>query len=678
MLPRNRSRVLIVCLVVAHAPLSGAESIDSPRNTPSLEDLSIEQLMEVPVESVSGVSKYQQSIRRAPAGVTVFTAADIKNYGWTTLADALRAAPGIHVRSDRFYDYVGTRGFTRTYDYNARTLILLDGHRLDDSIYQQGAIGTDFILDLDMVDRIEIITGPGSSVYGSNAFYGAVNVIPKTGRDITGSEVGLALGSEPSAKARVTVGDRTTEGVDYVVSATQWWSRGEDSFSLPDSWRSVDPSRLQGDTAENRDDMHHQSMFARVSWRGLTGEAAYARRKKEVLPLVYYTPNDRDAQGIDERAYFLARGVGEPTPNSSLKAKLALDIYRYRGLFSPPFNGFDPIAPYADSLSINGEVSWRQTFAEVQSISVGVEYQENIRQDYGAKFPATGTVFYEVEESSRYASPFAQLDWEFTPTFRASVGGRFDYYDTGEKRLTPRVGLIWDPTADTTLKLLYGEAFRVPNLSERGLGEDGIVQNPDIGPETNRSWEFIAEQRFGPIWRVEAHAYHTVSKDLITTVPTNANPADPDELTYGNAQRYITQGVDIGPSAYFPSGVQFRASVTVQNTYDDATDEIVADAPRTLGKLHLSAPVFEKWLRASGELLYVGDRKDSGGVDGIVRHTGDYLTANLTLRASRVWHRWDFALSVYNVPDARWSDPKNYGQIVTPPRSVVFRAVLDF
>ena len=159
--------------------------------------------MEIPVESVSGVSKYQQSIRRAPAGVTVFTAADIRNYGWSTLADVLRASPGLHVRSDRFYDFVGTRGFTRPRDYNSRTLILIDGHRLDDPIYQQGAIGTDFILDLDLVDRVEVITGPGSPVYGSNAFYGAVNVIPKTGRDISGAEIGLAAGSEPSGKARI-------------------------------------------------------------------------------------------------------------------------------------------------------------------------------------------------------------------------------------------------------------------------------------------------------------------------------------------------------------------------------------------------------------------------------------------------------------------------------------------
>lgn len=633
--------------------------------------------MELPVESVSGVSKYQQSIRRAPAGVTVFTASDIRNYGWRTLADALRAAPGLHVRSDRFYDYVGTRGFTRAYDYNSRTLILIDGHRLDDPIYQQGAIGTDFVLDLDMVERIEVITGPGSSVYGSNAFYGAVNIIPKTGRDLGGTQASLALGSEPSGKARVTVGDRTERGVDYVVSATQWWSRGEEDFALPDEWRAIDPARLRGASALNKDDMHHQSLFGRVSWRGLSGEVVYARREKEVLPTIYNTPNDLDAYAIDERAYLVLRASGEPSPDATLQAKVSLDVYRYEGHFAPAIVGFIPASPYADSLSINNEVRWRQTLGEGRSFSAGVEHQENFRQDFGVDFPATGTSFFAVRESSRYVGPFAQLDWEFVPSLRASFGGRYDYYDTGEERFTPRVGVIWDPTASTTIKLLYGEAFRVPNVAERSPGA-GIVSNPEIDPERNRSWDFILEQRLGPVWRVESHAYHTVSSDLITTILTNANPGNPDELTYGNVQRFVTEGFDIGPAAYFPSGVQLRGSFTVQRTRDDATDRIVADAPRTLAKVHASAPVLERWLRASAEVLYVGDRKDSGGLDSVVRETGDYVTANLTLRASRVWQRWDLTLAVYNVANDPWSDPKNVGQISSPPRTVVLHAQMDF
>lgn len=680
MIQSSQFRILAVAgFALLPLDMFAEEKAETGGGAHALEELSLERLMEMPVESVTGVSKYEQSIRRAPAGVTVFTANDIKNHGWTTLSDALRASPGLHVRDDRFYEYLGTRGFTRSYDYNARTLILLDGHRLDDSIYQQGAIGTDFILDMDLVERIEIIRGPGSSIYGSNAFYGAVNVIPKTGRDIAGAQVGVSYGSEPSGKARVTVGDRTTSGVDYIVSATEWWSGGEDDFELPASWRAVDPARLTGTRARNMDDMHHQSAFARATWRGVTAETAYVRREKEVLPLVYFTPLDTEARGIDERAYFLVKASGEPTPDSTLDAKVTVDYYHYDGLFSPPITAFNEVSPYADSISLSGEVRWRQTFADVQSIVAGLEYQENLQQDFGVNLTAFGgTPIYEIKETSRHVSPFVQLDWEFTPEFRASAGGRFDSYDTGDERFTPRFGFIWDPRPSTTLKLLYGEAFRVPNVAERSPGEAGIVQNPNIGPETNRTWEFIAEQRLGQVWRLESHFYHTVSNDLIATVRTNANPGNPDERMIGNVQRYITRGLDVGPAAYFASGVHLRASVTVQETTDDATDKIVADAPRALGKLHVSVPLANKWLRASTEVLYVGNRKDSGGVDGVVRDTGDYVTANFTLRTARTWRGWEFSASVYNIADHTWSDPQNVGQISSPPRSLMLRAQMDF
>jgi iron complex outermembrane receptor protein len=226
---RIGSRTLLSLLALLTVGLSQSMRANSraPQPSPdSLGDISLEELMEIPVETVSGVSKYEQTTRRAPAGVTLYTAAEIRNHGWRTLADVLRNAPGVHIRSDRFYDYVGNRGFTRPYDYNSRTLLLIDGHRINDPIYQQGSVGTDFILDLDLVDRIEVIQGPGSSVYGSSAFYGAINIIPKTGRDLAGGEASLAVGSEPSAKTRVSVGDRTAGGVEYLVSASQFSSRG--------------------------------------------------------------------------------------------------------------------------------------------------------------------------------------------------------------------------------------------------------------------------------------------------------------------------------------------------------------------------------------------------------------------------------------------------------------------
>ncbi len=682
--PAPRARVLVSCLLLFTARSHADAAADAPPvstypllDTDSRIDIPLEQLVDMPVEFVSGVSKYEQSVRRAPAGVTVFTANDIKNHGWRTLSDALRTAPGVHIRSDRFYDYIGNRGFTRPFDYNSRTLVLIDGHRLNDAIYQQGAIGTEFILDLDMVERIEIIRGPGSSVYGSNAFYGAVNVIPKRGRDLDGGQVGVSAGSEPSLKGRVSYGDRTSGGVDYTLSATEAWSQGEDDFTLPQSWRDADPA-LTATSVSDQDQTRHKNFFAHAAWRGFETEVAYVRRRKDVLPPVFFTNVDTPAYGIDERAYALIRATGDPAPDSTFTGKIALDYYSYEGLFSPANTNFERLSPYAGSLSLNTELRWQQTLSGRHTLVAGLEHQVNFFQNLGRDNLDTGVAEVRVRESSHYVSPFAQLDWELLASLRLSLGGRYDFYSTDEKRFTPRLGLIWEASPDTTLKLLYGESFRVPNLEERFAGEAGLVPNPDIGPETNRSWELIFERQLTSVWRLDATLHRITSDDLITTVPTNANPAVPDELTFANVQNFRTEGMDIGLGALLPLGVQLRASGTIQRTEDDATDRLVADAPRTLLKLNVSTPLGVRSLRLGGELQYVGERQDAGDLSGVARPVDDYLTANLTLRTAQLWRHWSASLSAYNIADATWSDPKNIGQISSPPRTFLVRATREF
>jgi iron complex outermembrane receptor protein len=632
----------------------------------ALAELPLEQLMDLPVRLVSGVSKYEQDVRLAPANVTIFTAADIRNHGWRTLADALRAAPGFHIRDDRFYEYVGNRGFTRSYDYNSRTLILVDGHRISDSIYQQGPVGTDFILDIDTVERIEIIQGPASAVYGSNAFYGAVNVIPKRGRDLAGGQASLTVGSEPSAKGRVSLGDRTADGVEYTLSATAWNSDGERRFDLPQAWRDEDPALTERE-AKNQDQLAVANAFANISWRGLEAEAAYSRRRKDALPPVYFTKVGDSAYGVDERAYALLRAEGDPSPDSNLGVRLAVDYYHYEGFFSPAFASFERLAPYATSLSLGSELRWRANLSERHTLVAGVEFQENLRQVLRRKNLTTGASAIPAvpNETSRHISPFAQFDWDLSESLRLSTGARYDYYDSKQERATPRIGLIWDADASTTLKLIYGESFRVPNLSERFAAELTFVPNPDLAPEICRTTELIFQKKLGPVWSVDGQLYHISSEGLIG--------ADPVALTFRNLETFVTEGVGLGANAYFPSGLQLRASGTLQRTKNDDTGANVSDAPRTLLKLLGSAPLGRPWLRGSVEILHVGERKDprGGQVDG-------YATANLTLHAAQIYRRWNVSLSFHNVTGSRWTDPTDEIQIKSPPRTVVLKTTLDF
>jgi iron complex outermembrane receptor protein len=180
----------------------------------------LEDLSNVKVDTVVGASKHEQNISDAPADVTIITAAEIKLYGWRTIGEVLRSVTGFYVTYDRGYAYLGTHGVNRPGDYGGRTLITIDGHRLNDPVFDTSAMDTDFILDLDLIEKIEVIRGPGSSLYGNNAFFAIIDIITRRGRDVHGGETAGSYGALNTSTGRATYGNKFTNGVEVLLSGT--------------------------------------------------------------------------------------------------------------------------------------------------------------------------------------------------------------------------------------------------------------------------------------------------------------------------------------------------------------------------------------------------------------------------------------------------------------------------
>ena len=190
--------------------------------------LGIEELMELKVTSVYGASGYLQKINEAPSRVTILTSRDIQHYGWRTLAELLNSVPGFYTTYDRNYHYAGVRGFGRPSDYNSRVLLLVDGHRLNENIYFMAPIGTDFPIDLDLIDRVEVIQGPSSSLYGAGAFFGVINVFTRKGLDVKNVEVSGAAGSFETYKGRMSYGyNNKPKQADLLLSGSYMESQGQ-------------------------------------------------------------------------------------------------------------------------------------------------------------------------------------------------------------------------------------------------------------------------------------------------------------------------------------------------------------------------------------------------------------------------------------------------------------------
>src|SRR5688572_15563401 len=232
MIPRipHTVRLAVIGVLSWFALLPGSVAAQQP----DLAGLDLEQLMRVEVDTVSGASRYLQKISEAPASITIVTAADIRTYGHRTLIDVLASVQGFHVTDDRNYSYFATRGLVVPGDYNSRMLVLVDGHRINDNVFDSVLAGTEFPVDIDLIDRLEVIRGPGSAMYGANAFSAVINVVTRRGRKVNGLEVGVESGTLDTYRGRVTFGKRYANGSEMLLSASGYGSGGEASIYFPE------------------------------------------------------------------------------------------------------------------------------------------------------------------------------------------------------------------------------------------------------------------------------------------------------------------------------------------------------------------------------------------------------------------------------------------------------------
>lgn len=254
---------LFLTLLLLPVMEAGSLSAQTQKDPTDIMDLNLEDLMKVEIDSVYGASKYKQKVSSAPASITIVTAEEIKRYGYRTLADILRDVPGFYVTYDRSYSYLGVRGFGRPGDYNTRILLLLDGHRINDNVDDQAFIGTDFPLDVNLIDRVEIIRGPNSSVYVANALLGIVNVVTKSARDLKGVTATEEMGSYGTYKSNLSYGREFKNGLRMLLSSTYDNSHGHRSLYFPE----LDSSATNNGIARNVD---HERADSLPTCRGVT------------------------------------------------------------------------------------------------------------------------------------------------------------------------------------------------------------------------------------------------------------------------------------------------------------------------------------------------------------------------------------------------------------------------
>jgi outer membrane receptor for ferrienterochelin and colicins len=607
-----------------------------------LTNLSLEALMEIEVPKVYGASKFEQRTTEAPSSISLVSSDEIKKYGHRTLGDVLQSLQGFHVSYDRNYAFLGTRGVNLG-DFNSRALLLINGHRVNNNLTDGAFIDSAFILDVDLIDRVEVIRGPGSVLYGNNAFFGVINVVTRTGKQLNGAELSGEFAEFDTYKGRVTYGKSFTNGLQFLVSGSLYDSDGPDKLFYKEF------SGQNRGIARGLDDDFFGSFFGSINYHDFTLEGGFISREKGNPTAQHGTTfNDPRLRTTDERSYAALKYAHSFPDIVDVTAQVyydrsVFDIF-YPAVFGSGTNTLDFSSAERDVGEWWGaELQFNKRLYDRHVVTLGAEYRDDFRQEQNLS--RGGTTLEDRQSHGVYG----QGDVELHDKLRLNGGLRYDQYGDYDPAFNPRVALIAQPFERSTIKAIYGTAFRVPNFLELAL-----AQNPDeLEPEEITSYELVYEQGITRHLRTSASAFYNRMDGLIAFENggfTNFDAA--------------TRGMELAVEGSWSNGVRTRLSYTLQNTERLSRGVDLPDSPEHLIKLNVSVPLWKDKVFAGLEYQYTSQRGSlhnttAGGQPATVRgeSTGGYGVVNLTLYSRELIENLEFSASVYNLFDRTYADP---------------------
>lgn len=648
--------------------LRGFEPVEQTVEVAAGQQAELTGLKLVPLRQVTAVSRVAEDVDGAPSSLTVIDGRELRAFGYPTLAEALRGVRGVYLLNDRAYYSAGIRGIGDTNDYGNRLLVLSDGLSLNDNLLNSSYIGSDGRVDLHDVDRIEVVRGPGSLLYGTGAFSGVVNLVHRD-RDYP-SQVHASAGTYGEGVARGRIGGQYnfTDDAGFWASAS---ASRSDGFDLPVEL--IDPAAVPAVQLAERTDAFGAAGTAGRAWYGPLNAQWFYHQREQFVPVGALAAafNDPRTSYLDRRV----AGELRYEPRWSL-----VDLFTRAHVNHYHFHGFyvseSPDPPLVEDLygtwfggearalikpidelhfTVGGEVQVHPT-----ATMVGDEADEQQQ-------PLPNARYLDEARPYNFGAAYALVDTEPIAWFRANGGVRFDFYSTFGVIVVPRGALIFKPVRGGVLKAMVGRAFRAPSIYEQFYNDGGFSQvpgeDPDRGltlsPESVISGELEYLQRFAEDWVVVGAVHASYVEDIIATV---SDPSGADIIRYANSDSPVgTLGGEVELRREWRHGWMLSGFYGYQRArFLEPSSPAIRSNPRLTafpqhlaglrGVAPLVAELASLGLRASLEAPRRIDLATSDVTDPAV-------VADVTLSGGARAYGLRYVLGIYNLLDWRYDYP---------------------
>lgn len=639
---------LLLGLMVCLSASTGAARVSSAGQPENLFDLSIEELLQV---KITGVTLTDETIVSVPSAVSVFEGEEITNLGVRSLEELLNFVPGyqsFNTGESGHSAPFSSRG-RKTGTTSREVLVLLNGQRIDTAVYG----GTPFALpqlSLRMVDRAEVIRGTGSALYGSNAFLGVVNLVTYENLDLVNVEIG-----QPDSYDVFGARSFSRRGI-----SGQLFFRG---FERREEEKRV-RGTFSGDTIDVQEMTNGHDIGGMVKWKGSEFEFLSSVRSAPgffVLGNAEETNFGYDTEFHQGTFRQELKWNEEHVTSVDLSGRLWKESLEAQGTAAGAFSGISdpnsdaPLLGVFHGEEVEGSIGLTHNWVASERLHwvFGAEcrYSDlkraeshvnfNLLDLYGGILPvrSSETLAYTVptvgDESRTARGVFAQGQYTFWTRHGVTAGLRYDHYSGSGSKLSPRAGWVWQVSDEITLKLAYGEAYRVASFLEQFSMNNPILEgNPDLDPETVKTWDLIG------IWHNENHVF-TIGYFRNRFEAAIVNGQIGDRRTFVNSGDEENSGVELEYLLKLENGWYLRASAT-------RFWEVLEDAYReadVLGSVALNYS-WRSWnFTVSG--IYQGERErvDEGVAERV--RIDPVVEMNLSMR--KTWGRWTLHGHVVNL-----------------------------
>jgi iron complex outermembrane receptor protein len=627
--------------------------------------LSLEELMELEV-TISTDTK--QTVSQAPAAVSVITAEDIRATGATNLADVLESIPGIHVRANQF----AFRPLVQVRGANAnQTLLMINGSSMRDLMWGFGIFWKG--VPSSIIDRVEIIRGPGSALFGADAAAGVINVITKTAGKIEQNEIGLRRGSFNTNTGWLQYGDTwngfdigltinlsSTDGHNPLIESDgqtrQDLAMGSSASLAPGNanfgWNSQDIRfSLVKDHWTVRADYTKQSdLEIGLTGAGVLDPLTKAEDSRFKLDLLYKNPDLSDNWVVDTELryqdidYNSDDGFQERPPGAfngdypqGVINRMQSSERRINFEASGLYTG---IVDHALRLGVG--YTWQDLYLVKQWINSGIGPDGETLPPGSPIVDVSDTPYAFAPEKSRSIQYlFLQDIWAMNDNWKLTAGFRYDNYSDFGDTFNPRLALVWQVNQKLTSKLLYGRAFRPPSFQELYAHTSFSQPNPDLDPERSETLELILSYMPSRELTIGFNLYTLQQSDFIRAISL----AGVNGRQFQNTGKHAIRGLEIETKWQATENLRVSANYTKRNPDDNEFRAI--DEPEQDAYLRVDWGFHHDW-NWNLQSNWISDRKRSS--NDTRPSLDDYTITDTTFRYTPT-DNWELALSIRNLFD---------------------------